>query len=102
MNATTRDEIRQSAAVREPLDPKMDQIRELLVGDLVRQSEARMVAMEMRLRELEQRVTAGMDDLSRRIEALAGAADAKQRSGMEELARHVAALGESILRSSRT
>ena len=102
MNATTRDEIRQSAAVREPVDPKMDQIRELLVGDLVRQSEARMMALELRLRELEQRVTAGIDDLSRRIEALTGETDARQRSGMEELAKQVTALGESILRSSRT
>lgn len=79
----------------------MDQIRELLVGDVVRQSEARMAAMELRIRELEQRMTAGLGDLLHRIETLASESDAKRRSGMEELARHVAALGESILRGNR-
>ena len=79
----------------------MDQIRELLVGDLVRQSEARMAALELRVREIEQKMLAGLDDLARRIEAVSNESDIKRRAAMEDLAQHVAALGESILRGSR-
>lgn len=101
MNATSRDEIRANGMIREIGDPKMDQIRELLVGDLVRENEARMAAMELRVRELEGSLTARIDDLARRIDALAGTSDGRHRDAFDELARGVAALGESIRRAGR-
>lgn len=101
MNATSREEIRSSGAARETSDPQMDQIRELLVGDIVRQGEARLATLELRIRNLESVVTARLDELSARIDALAGATDDKHRAAFEELARGVAALSDSIGRVKR-
>ena len=54
MNATPPPgEFRNGSAMRDPDVEKMDQIRELLVGEHVRSNEARMAAMEARLREIE-------------------------------------------------
>ena len=62
-------------------DAQMEQIRELLVGDILRRADARVEALEARVRELEGR-----------IEALA----ASRRSAFDELSRSVAELGERL------
>ena len=66
-------------------DVQMEQIRELLVGDLQRRADARVEALEARVRDLEAR-----------LEALNTEQTASRRSAFEELARGVAELGERI------
>jgi polyhydroxyalkanoate synthesis regulator phasin len=66
-------------------DAQMEQIRELLVGDVQRRSDARVEALEARVRDLEAR-----------LEALNTEQTASRRSAFEELARSVAELGERI------
>jgi hypothetical protein len=66
-------------------DAQMEQIRELLVGDLQRRADARLEALEARVRELEAR-----------LEALNTEQTASRRSAFEELAKGVAELGERI------
>jgi polyhydroxyalkanoate synthesis regulator phasin len=66
-------------------DAQMEQVRELLVGDLQRRADARVDALEGRVRELEAR-----------LEALNAEHTASRRSAFEELARGVAELGERI------
>ena len=63
----------------------MEQIRELLVGDVQRRADARVEALEARVRDLEAR-----------LEALNTEQTASRRSAFEELARGVAELGERI------
>jgi len=66
-------------------DAQMEQIRELLVGDIQRRADARVEALEARVREFEAR-----------LEALSAEQTAGRRSAFEELARSVAELGERI------
>jgi hypothetical protein len=66
-------------------DAQMEQIRELLVGDVQRRADARLEALEARVRDLEAR-----------LEALSTEQTASRRSAFEELARGVAELGERI------
>jgi len=66
-------------------DAQMEQIRELLVGDVQRRADARLEALETRVRDLEAR-----------LEALSTEQTASRRSAFEELARGVAELGERI------
>jgi hypothetical protein len=66
-------------------DAQMEQIRELLVGDVQRRADARVEALEARVRDLEAR-----------LEALNTEQTASRRSAFEELARGVAELGERI------
>jgi len=66
-------------------DAQMEQIRELLVGDVQRRADARVEALEARVHDLEAR-----------LEALNTEQTASRRSAFEELARGVAELGERI------
>jgi polyhydroxyalkanoate synthesis regulator phasin len=66
-------------------DAQMEQIRELLVGDVQRRADAGVEALEARVRDLEAR-----------LEALNSEQTASRRSAFEELARGVAELGERI------
>lgn len=100
MNAPSLSEIR-SAANRELTDEKMDQVRELLVGDAVRRIEARLVFLEGRLNDVELGVGRQLDALEARIEALAGASEGDRRATFEALAHSVAELGDQIRRISR-
>ena len=71
MNAPPLSGLR-AAAGREPTDEKMDQVRELLVGDAVRRMEARVTFLETRVGEFEMGFGRQLDALQARIEALAG------------------------------
>jgi hypothetical protein len=100
MNAPLLSEIR-NAAGRELTDEKMEQIRELLVGDSVRHMEGRVAYLESRMSEVEVGITRQLDALEARIEALAGASEGDRRTTFEALAQSVSELGEQIRRISR-
>ena len=87
--------------MRDPDVEKMDQIRELLVGEHVRSNEARMVAMEARLREIETGFIQRLDAMAARIEALAGETESDRRTAFDDLARSVIDLGERIRRITK-
>ncbi len=77
-------------------DVQMEQIRELLVGDIVRRADARIEALEARVRELEAEIGRRLDALALRIEALSTEQTTGRRSAFDELSRSVAELGERI------
>ena len=100
MNAPSLNEIR-GTVNRELTDEKMDQVREILVGDSVRRMEARVAFLESRLSEYEVGISRQLDALEARIEALSGAADADRRVTFDALATSVAGLSEQIRRIAR-
>ena len=79
----------------------MEQIRELLLGPHVRDTEARIAMLEARLKELETVLSQRLDALAARLEALAAEVHAARRNTFDELARGVADLGEHIRKISR-
>ena len=100
MNAPSLTDIR-NVAGRELTDEKMEQVREILVGDSVRRMEARLTFLESRVNEFEVGIGRQLDALEARIEALAGTAEGERRSAFEALASSVAGLSEQIRRISR-
>jgi len=100
MNAPPLSGLR-AAAGREPTDEKMDQVRELLVGDAVRRMEARVTFLETRVGEFEMGFGRQLDALQARIEALAGGVEGERRATFEALAASVSELSEQIKRISR-
>lgn len=105
MNATSLNELRAAnaaTAAREGADERMEQIRELLVGEQLRQQEARLAAIEGRLRDLEGLLFRRVDALSARIEALSAEASSHQRQAFDELSRMMGDLAESIRRIARS
>ena len=101
MNSTSLDQLRTPQPGREGQDEKMEQIRDLLVGDLVRQTDQRLAAIEALLDELEQSVGSRLTALHARLEAMAGEVGADHRNAFDDLARNVLALGEQIQKISR-
>ena len=100
MNAPSLSDLR-SSAMRDLSDEKMDQVRELLLGDALRRMEARLAFLESRLNEVEIGIGRQLDALETRIEGLAGATEGDRRATFEALARNVVDLGEQIRRISR-
>jgi hypothetical protein len=100
MNASSLENLR-SPNGRDNKDEKMDQIRELLVGESMRQTEARLLAIETRLRDLEQALGRNVDALIARIDALAGETDTTRRTAFETLSKSVLDLGEHIRRIAK-
>ena len=100
MNATTLGELRATAASRELSDDKMQQIRELICGELQRASDARIAMLESRVRELETGLHVRLDLIQARLDALFGEITAERRTAFEDLARHVVELGDRIRRSN--
>lgn len=80
----------------DPKDEQMDQIRELLVGDIVRRTEARIDALESRLSEAQDDIGRRLDELAERLEALGADLTDDRRASFEELSRGVIELGERI------
>ncbi|MGQ0672292.1 MAG: hypothetical protein ACT4N2_05355 [Hyphomicrobium sp.] len=101
MNAPTLGDIRAAAAEREMQDEKMEQVRQLLFGDLAREVNTRMMLLEARLRELEVGVSRQLESISTRVDALAATADRDRRGSFDELARNIQELGERIAVMSR-
>ncbi|OYW56262.1 MAG: hypothetical protein B7Y80_07760 [Hyphomicrobium sp. 32-62-53] len=86
---------------RDGAEDRMEQIRELLVGEHLRIQEARLAAVESRLRDLEGLVFRRVDALTARIEALAADTGSDRRAAFDELSRMVLDLSENIHRLSR-
>lgn len=101
MNAPTLNDLRSGVAAREAADERMSQVRDLLIGDHVRASEARLAALEMRLRDLETGIAQRLTALQQRIEGLASDQTISRQSAFEELARSVAELGDKIRHIAR-
>lgn len=100
MNAPSLNEIR-GAVTRDVTDEKMDQVREILIGDAVRHMEARVAFLETRLNDIEVSVARQLDALEARIETLGGAADGQRREAFDALAMSVASLSDQIRRIAR-
>ena len=100
MNAPTIGELRNAG--RELADERMEQVRELLVGDVVRTLELRISALEARINEAEIGLARQLDALETRIQELAGSAEDDRRAAFEALAGSISDLGEQIRRISRT
>ena len=86
----------QAAAASQSADVEMEQIRELLVGEILRRSDTRIDRIEARLQELEAEIARGLDALSARIEAVGAETAAGQHAAFEKLSQGVVELGERI------
>lgn len=96
MNATSLNELRATLAQRDVKDERMDQVRQLLFGDAIRDFDIRMTAIETRIRELDTSVARQLDAISARIAALSGEMDASRRSAFEQLSKNLLELGEHV------
>lgn len=81
---------------REMADEKMNQVRDLLVGDFTREMQTRMMALETRIRDLEVGLGQRLTALNQRIEALAADHTVDRQSAFEELSKCVLDLGDKI------
>lgn len=77
-------------------DERMEQVRELLLGDSVRRSEARLAYLENRMNDLEVGITRQLDALEARIEALQTVVAAERRATLDELSKGLTDLGQKI------
>jgi len=100
MNAPSLNEIR-GAVTRDVTDEKMDQVREILIGDALRRMEARVAFLETRLNDIEVSVARQLDALEARIDTLGGSADGQRREAFDALASSVASLSDQIRRIAR-
>jgi hypothetical protein len=96
MNAPTLNELRNSIPARDLADEKMNQVRELLIGDFLRETQARMMAMENRIHDLETGVAQRLALLNQRVEALATDHTVDRRAAFDELSKHILDLGDKI------
>jgi hypothetical protein len=94
-------EIKNGANSRDLSDVKMDQIRELLFGEVQRQSEQRITLLEAKVRDLETSLQHRLDAMQARIDALAAETRGDRRSTLDELARGISDLGERVKRIPR-
>ena len=91
MNAPVFTEFRPNAANRDAGDDKMDQIRELVLGEYRRQTDMRLARIESR-----------MDALAARLEAMSGEIDTERRTAFDALSKGVLDLGEQIKRITKS
>jgi len=96
MNAPSLNDIRPAFSVRDPVDEKMAQVRDLLIGDFARTTDARLAALETRIRDLEMGLGERLTLLQQRIEALGAGHTADRQAAFDELGKHVRDLGERI------
>ncbi len=96
MNAPSLNDIRPAFAVRDAEDEKMSQVRELLVGDFIRTSEARLAALESRIRDLETGLGERLTQLQQQIERLGSDHTIERRAAFDELGQHIRDLGERV------
>lgn len=86
---------------RDPLEDKMEQIRELLFGEFKRDNDARFALVESRVRELEAGIHRKLDAIQARIEALSGDIRTDRNQAFDELSSSVTDLAERIRRIVR-
>ena len=73
------------AKAHDPADAQMDQIRDLLFGELKREIDQRFGAVETRLADLERRLSAARNE-----------DEAKRRGMLDDIARGMSALGDHV------
>jgi hypothetical protein len=96
MSMTSIAQVRGGAVHPETNEDQMQQIRELLVGEILRRTEARLEQLEGQLKALEGEIGRGLDALAARIETVGAEAAAGQQAAFENLSRSVVELGERI------
>ena len=96
MNANTLDQVRAAARARDGRDDRMEQVRQLLVGDHQRDMDARMAALELRLQDFDGSTARKLDAISARIDALASQLDYDRRAAFTELSQGVLELSERL------
>lgn len=101
MTATSLEALREGDPTRKVSDEKMDQVRELLLGDDLRRTEIRLQQLESRLNSLETDIARRMDALQARLEALSGEVAGERRAAFDELAKGMADLSQRIKSISR-
>ena len=102
MSASYNPELRNGAqGPRDPLEDKMEQIRELLFGEFKRDSDARIALIEARVRELEAGIHRKLDTIQQRIETLSGDMRAGRTAAFDELSASVSELAQRISRIAR-
>jgi hypothetical protein len=99
-NSPSLSEIRNSGS-RDLADEKMQQVRELLVGDTLRRIEAHLAYLDARINEIESVLSRQLDALEARMGGMTGSAETERRTSFEALAQSVSELGEQIRRISR-
>ncbi|MBU1212873.1 MAG: hypothetical protein KJ587_16610 [Alphaproteobacteria bacterium] len=101
MTATSLEALRVGEPSRRIADEKMDQVRELLLGEDLRRTDVRLEAIESRLRALETDVARRIDAMQARLEALSGEVSGERRAAFDELAKGILDLGQRIKTISR-
>lgn len=101
MTATSLDALRTGAPSRKVTDEKMEQVRELLLGEDLRRTDERLSAIEAHLNSLQTDVFNRLDAMQARLDALAGEVSGNQRSAFDELSKGIADLGERVKNLSR-
>jgi len=96
MNASNPSEYRTAVVDNDPTDDRMDQIRQLLIGDFQKAQDARVLALEARVREIETIMVRRLDALQARIDALSGEVTTNQRTAFDEMSRGVKELSDRI------
>ncbi len=97
MNAPNLHELRGISSNENAPDNRMDEVRELLIGDHIRDTEARLAALARRIDTLElSAMTRQLEGFAARLEILANETDADRRAAFQELSQHVESLAESI------
>lgn len=96
MNAPTLTDHINGSVGRDPADDRMNQVRDLLIGDHVRASEDRLAALEAKLRNLETELAQRFAELQQRIETLSRDTTVSRQTAFEDLARGIADLGDKI------
>ncbi len=79
-------------------EARMEQIRELLHGELKREYEGRITVLEQRIRDLETGIFNQLDALHARVEALSADMLNVRREQLDELARGFVDMGERVRR----
>ena len=97
---TTMAPLEAQSVPTDSTDDQMEQIRELLVGELMRRSDARVEALEARVRELENDLSNRIEALAARVETLGNEQTSGRRTAFDELSRGVAELAERIRQST--
>lgn len=101
MTATSLEALRIGEPSKKETDEKMDQIRELLVGEDLRRTESRLDALESRLSNTETEFKRQIDAMQARLEALSGEVTGERRAAFDELAKGIEDLGQRIKTISR-
>lgn len=102
MTTSPFGDIRNGIMGHDIADERMEQVRELLLGDAIRRGEARIVYLETRINDLEVGITRQLDALEARIEALQTVVAAERRTTLEELSKGLDDLGQKIRTISKT